>query len=215
MAQTQCAGLSLLARQTSGRGFSNGNTVDIARVKNYLVNPEKTKLNDWPESLTAGNYGMQFLFTQYLFDRCGGWNTIKLLESGRSFGVKKGLEDIEMNILPKANPSTTGLSAFFNDFCLALYCDHIGFAETFPGYNSQKYNFKNISLRSNTVSGLRGKTLNESPVNKVFYQIPAFGCSALVYTSGNWGDLEFEMIARPNQGVFKTWVIYYSTEQTQ
>ena len=211
----QCAGLSLMARQTSGRGFANGNTVDVARVKNYLVNPEKTKLNDWPESLTAGNYGMQFLFSQYLFDRCGGWNTVKLLESGRSFGVKKGLEDIEMNILPKANPATTGLSAFFNDFCLALYCDHIGFAETFPGYDSQKYSFKSISLRSNTVSGLRGKSLNESPVNKVVYQIPAFGCSALVYNSGNWGDLEFEMIAKPNQGVFKTWVIYYSTEQTQ
>ena len=211
----QCAGLSLMARQTSGRGFANGNTVDVARVKNYLVNPEKTKLNDWPQSLTAGNYGMQFLFAQYLVDRCGGWNTVKLLESGRSFGVKTGLHDIELNILPKANPSTAGLSDFFNDFCLALYCDHIGFPETFPGYNSQKYNFKSISLRSNTVSGLRGKSLNESPVNKVFYQIPAFGCSALVYNSGNWGDLEFEMIAKPNQGTFKTWVIYYSTEQTQ
>ena len=211
----QCAGLSLLARQTSGRGFSNGNTVDIARVKNYLVNPEKTRLNDWPESLTAGNYGMQFLFTQYLFDRCGGWNTVKLLESGRSFGVKKGLEDIEINFLNKANPSTSGLSDFFNDFCLALYCDHIGFADTFPGYNSQKYGFKNISLRSNTVSGLRGKSLNESPVNKVVYQIPAFGCSALVYSGGNWGDLEFEISSKPNQGVFKTWVIYYSTEQAE
>ena len=121
---------------------------------------------------------MQFLFSQYLFDRCGGWNTVKLLESGRSFGVKTGLEDIEMNILPRANPATAGLSAFFNDFCLALYCDHIGFAETFPGYDSQKYSFKSVSLRSNTVSGLRGKSLNESPVNKVVYQIPAFGCSA-------------------------------------
>ena len=211
----QCAGLSLMARQTSGRGFANGNTVDVSRVKNYLSNPEKTRLNDWPDSLTAGNYGMQFLFAQYLFDRCDGWNTVKLLESGRSFGVKKGLQDIELNILPSANPATAGLSEFFNDFCLALYCDHIGFAETFPGYNSQKYGFKNISLRSNTVAGLKGKSLSENPVNKVVYQIPAFGCSALVYSGGNWGDLEFEMITKPNQGVFKTWVIYYSTEQTE
>jgi hypothetical protein len=211
----QCAGLSLMARQQSGRGFANANTADVARVKDYLLNPEKTRLNVWPETVTPGTYGMQFLFAQYLFDRCDGWNTVKLLESGRSFSVKTGLQDIEMNILPSAKPSTSGLSEFFNDFCLAMYCDDIGFSETFPGYKPQRYDFKSISLRSNTVGGLKGKTLTENPVNKVVYQVPAFGCSTLVYSGGNWGDLEFEISIKPNQGVFKTWVIYYSTERTE
>ena len=211
----QCAGLSLMARQQSGTGFLQGNNVDEGRVKNYLTNPEKFKLNDWPDNPAAGNYGLQFLFTQYLFDRCNGWNTVTLLESGRSFDVKTGLEDIERNILPTANPSTTGLSEFFNDFCLALYCDHFGFPETFPGYNSRKYGFKSISLRTNTVSGLRGKSFTESPVNQVIYKIQGFGCSVIGYNGGNGGDLEFELISKPNQGIFKTWVIYYSTEQTQ
>ncbi len=211
----QCAGLSLMARQQSGRGFAQGNKVDETRVKNYLTNPEKIKLNDWPETLIPGNYGMQFLFTQYLFDRCQGWNTVTLLESGRSFDVKTGLEDIERNILPTANPSTTGLSEFFNDFCLALYCDNLGFPETFPGYNPKKYGFNSISLRTNTVSGLRGKTFTEEAVNQVIYKIPGFGCSVVGYDGGNYGDLEFEIISKPNQGIFKTWVIFYSKEQTQ
>lgn len=208
----QCAGLSMMARQTSGRGFKQGNKIDIARVKSYLSNPEKTKLNHWPDTITDGNYGMQFLFAQYLFDRCDGWNTVKLLESGQSFSVKKGLQDIEQNILPSAKPPTNGLSEFFNDFCLAMYCDDIGFKEGFNGYNPQKYGFTNISLRSNTVTGLKGKNLSENPVNKVVYQIPCFGCSVLYYSSGNWGDLEFEISSKPYQGTFKTWVIYYSTE---
>ncbi len=208
----QCAGLSIMARQTAGNGFSQGNSKDIAMVRDYLSNPEKTCLNKWPEVLTYGNLGMQFLFNQYIYDRCGGWNIIQLLESGRSFNVKKGLEDIELNILPNANPSTSGLSDFFNDFCLALYCDHLGFSESFPGYNSQKYGFTSISLRQHGVSGLKGKSLTENPVNKVVYTIPGFGCSVLVYNGGNWGDLEFEISSKPNQGIFKTWVIYYSTE---
>lgn len=211
----QCAGLSMMARQLYGKGFLQSNSVDVSRVKNYLSNPEKTRLNSWPEKITGGNYGMQFLFTQYLFDRCRGWNTIQQLESGLSSDVKSGLEDIERNILPSANPTTSGLSDFFNDFCLALYCDHIGFNETFPGYNSQKYNFKSISLRSNTVSGLKGKSLGEGPVNQVIYPVPSFGCSVLSYYGGNWGDLEFEIRSKPDQGVFKTWVIFYSTEQLE
>lgn len=211
----QCAGLSLMARQLSGRGFSQTNPVDVARVKNYLSNPEKIRLDSWPDKISSGNYGMQFLFTQYLFDRCGGWNTVKLLESGRSLGVRKGLEDIERNILPSANPSTTGLSEFFNDFCLAMYCDDFGFEETFPGYDSKRYDFKNISLRNNTATGLRGKSLGETPINTVVYPVPAFGCSVLAYYGGNWGDLEFEIKSKPDQGTFKTWVIYYSTEQAR
>ncbi len=211
----QSAGLSLMARQLSGRGFAQRNTVDIGRVKNYLSNPEKIRLNTWPESITAGNYGMQFLFAQYLFDRCGGWNTIQLLESGRSLNVKKGLEDIERNILTRANPSTNGLSEFFNDFCLALFCDDIGFSQDFPGYNAQKYGFTNISLRKNSVTGLRGKSLGETPVNMVIYPVPGFGCSVLAYYGGNGGDLEFEISSKPDQGIFKTWVIYYSTEQVE
>ena len=209
----QCAGLSMMARQTAGRGFLQGNSVDVARVKNYLTNTEKTRLNDWPSTITAGNYGMQFLFTQYLFDRCGGWDTITYLESGKSSNVKKGLQDIAMNILPNANPSTAGLSEFFNDFCLALYCDDMNLPEGFIGYNSKKHGFTNISLREKGVSGLKGKALGENPVNTVVYPIPGFGCSALVYNGGNWGDLEFEIRSRPDQGIFKTWVIFYSIEQ--
>lgn len=211
----QSAGLSMMARQESGRGFSNGNPMDVQRVKYYLSNPEKARLDSWPETLTDGNYGMQFLFAQYLCDRCGGDNTIKMLESGQISNVKRGLEDIEMNILPEANPSCGGLSDFFNDFCLAMYCDNLGLPNSFSGYNENKYKFDSLNLRAGGVTGLRGKSLSENPVNKVAYQIPGFGCSVLAYNGGNWGDLEFEIISKPDAGIFKTWVIYYSTEQLQ
>lgn len=211
----QCAGLSMMARQVTGRGFNQRNSVDVTRVKNYLNYPEKVSLNTWPAKIVDGNYGIQFLFTQYLFDRCGGWNCITLLESGKSSNVRTGLQDIVLNILPSANPSTNDLSEFFNDFCLALYCDDMNFPTNFTGYNANKYNFKNISLREKGVTGLRGKSLGETPINNVVYQIPGFGCSALVYSGGNWGDLDFEIRAKPDQGTFKTWVIFYSTENTK
>ena len=209
----QSAGLSMLARQKYGKGFAQRNINDTARVRSYLSNPEKVRLDSWPETLFDGNYGMQYLFAQYIYDRCGGRNTVHLLESGQISNVRTGLEDLEMNILPLANPVCSGLSDFFNDFCLAMYCDNIGFSSSFTGFKENKYRFSGISLRTGGVAGLSGKSLSETPVNKVVYQIPAFGCSVLAYNGGNGGDLEFEIISRPDTGIFKTWVIYYSTEQ--
>lgn len=208
----QCAGLSMLARQTAGYGYSQKNTNAVSKVKAYLQNPEKYNLNRWPEVVSDGNYGLQFLFTQYLYDRCKGKSTVTILESGRSSNVYKGLKDIELNVLPDANPTTNTLSDFFNDFCLALFCDKLGFKEDFPGYDSQRYSFKNISLRTNGVTGLRGKTLTENPTNMVVYPVPGWGCSVLAYSGGNNGDLEFEIKYTPDTGIFKTWVIYYSND---
>lgn len=209
----QSNGLSMLARQQTGRGFAQHMSNDVNLVKAYLQNPEKIALNTWPEKPSDGNYGLQFLWAMYLFDRCNGWDTVIQLESGRSPTVRTGLEDIELNILGSAKPSTSGLNEFINDFYLALYCDKIGFSDSFPGYQKEKYQFESIALRGWGVNGLRGKSLSETPVNKVVYQIPPFGCSVLAYNGGNWGDLEFTIESKPDRGNFKTWVIYYSNEQ--
>lgn len=209
----QSAGLSMLARQKYGNGFKQGNSIDVARVKEYLNKPERIRLDSWPDELSNGNYGMQYLFAQYLYDRCGGKSAVHLLESGQITNVKIGLEDIEMNVLPFARPVCSGLSDFFNDFCLAMYCDNLGLPDSFIGYKANKYEFNSISLQSNGVHGLKGKQLGESPINKVAFDIPAFGCSVLGYNGGNWGDLEFEVYTKPSVGTFKTWVVFYSNEQ--
>ncbi|HNX77750.1 MAG TPA: IPT/TIG domain-containing protein, partial [Candidatus Rifleibacterium sp.] len=209
----QNAGLSAFARQTVGSGFNNDNALDLSRIEQYLLYAEETSLNHWPEAPAAYHHGMQFLFTQYLYDRCGGYNAIKMLERGTN--LKKGLVDVEQTILPQAVPAAAGLNEFFNDFCLALYCDDLNLPSGFANYVSARHQFSGIKLRGkNTgIRGLRGTGLSETPTNTRVISLKGFGCRLMSYPRGNWGDLEVTIGSTPSEGNFKTWVIYYSAEQ--
>ncbi|MDD3147411.1 MAG: IPT/TIG domain-containing protein [Candidatus Riflebacteria bacterium] len=209
----QNAGLSAFARQTVGSGFNQGKALDLSRVEQYLSFAEEVSLNHWPENPAPYNHGMQFLFTQYLFGRCGGYNAIKVLERGTN--LKKGLVDVEQSLLPLASPVTAGLNEFFNDFCLALYCDNLNLPPGFSNYVPARHEFNGLQLRgTNTgINGLRGAGLSESPVNTRVLSLKGFGCRLMGYAQGNWGDLEVTIGSTPSEGNFKTWVIYYSAEQ--
>jgi hypothetical protein len=209
----QNAGLSAFARQAAGLGFNQGKTLDVSRVANFLHEPADISLIQWPDRPTAGHYGMQFLFTQYLFDRCGGNNALKALHRGTN--QQRGLADVNQYLLPYALPATGGMSEFFHDFCLALYCDDLNLPAGFSGYVSGRHQFNGVQLRGKHtgINGLRGTTLDESPTNTRVLPIKGFGCRLISYPAGNWGDLEVTIGATPAAGNFETWVIYYSNEK--
>lgn len=209
----QNAGLSALARQTVGAGFNQDQALDLSRVEQYLLYAEEVSLNHWPDTPAPYHHGMQFLFTQYLFDRCGGYNAIKMLERGTN--LKRGLVDVEQTLLPLSSPTTAGLNEFFNDFCLALYCDDLNLPSGFANYVATRHQFSGLKLRGrNTgIRGLRGIGLNENPTSTRIMSMKGFGCRLMTYGQGNWGDLEVTIGQTPSEGSFKTWVIYYSAEQ--
>lgn len=202
-------GLAGFARQLVGLGLNQENAEATSRVAQYLNNPEKISLNHWPDAATKGDYGMAFLFTQYLYDHCGNYNAISTLlqKTGAA-----GLEHLENYLVRPA--AGIGLVDFINDFCKALYCDNLGLKDGFVGYNKVKHQFSGIALRgkSSSVDGLHGMGMGENPVTTRSMNIMGHGCSLIEYNQGNWGDLEVSIWA-PTDGVFKTWVIYYSAEQ--
>ena len=206
-------GLSTFARQVAGYGFVQGDTRALNWVSQYLQYPEEVALDQWPENPQYYNYGMVYLFIQYLFDRCGAYNAISKLETNNG---SAGLEDVENNIVRTslADPSSLSLKEFFNDFCLALFCDDLGLPETFGYYNKDKHQFKSIQLRGkfSGVDGLKGLALNENPVYSNPISIKGYGCRMIEYPRGNWGDLEVTINSTPTAGEFKTWVIFYSTQ---
>ncbi|MEW6710307.1 MAG: IPT/TIG domain-containing protein [Candidatus Riflebacteria bacterium] len=210
----QSMGLSTFARQAAGYGFNQGDTRALNWVSQYLQYSEVVSLNHWPTSPQYYNYGMVFLFTQYLFDRCSGYNAIKILE--KKDGSFLGLVDVDNNIIRAglANPSSLSIREFFHDFCLALFCDDLGLSTGLPGYNADKHQFKNIQLRGkfSGVDGLRGLSYGENPVYSNPLGIKGYGCRMVEYPQGNWGDIEVTINSTPATGDFRTWVIFYSTE---
>lgn len=206
----QKMGLSTFARQIVGLGFNQGNTRAINWVAQYLLYPETVSLNHWPVGATYSDFGMAFLFTQYLFDHCGGYDAISILE--RKTGTS-GLDHLENYIV---RPATgLGLAVFFHNFCKALYCDNLGLKDGFTNYDKVRHQFSGIKLRGNTsgIEGLRGISMGENPVTNRTAEIKGYGCSLIEYSQGNWGDLEVTVESTPTAGDFRTWVIYYSAEQ--
>lgn len=209
----QAQGLSAFARQAAGYGFVQGDTRALNWVSQYLQYSEQVSLNHWPQTPHYYHYGMAYLFTQYLFDRCSGYNAIKVLEKKGDFS---GLVDVDNNIVRAglANPSALSIREFFHDFCLALFCDDLGLSDTFPGYDAGKHQFKSIGLRGKFpgVDGLKGLSYNENPVHSNTLGIKGYGCRMFNYPQGNWGDLEINIGSMPSEGDFRTWVIFYSTD---
>jgi hypothetical protein len=205
-------GLSAFARQEIGLGFKQNDSRSVAWVANYLKFSDQVSLNHWPDAPQKAHYGMAYLFNQYLFDRCKGYNAIRVLEKKNG---AIGLVDIDTNIIRGglADPPSPSIRQFFHDFCLALYCDDLGLPTNFTGYNAVTHQFKNINIRTNTsdAKGLKGVGLNDAPAPNRHYSIKGYGCHLLEYGRGNGGDLEVTFSATPSAGDFKTWVIYYST----
>ncbi len=208
--QWQKMGLSTFARQEVGLGFKQQNQRAVSWVSQYLQNPDNVSMNHWPDSPTYADYGMAYLFTQYMFDRCGGYNAIAAMERQSGFS---GLEHIDNFIIRPNTP--LGLRDFFHDYAKALYCDNLGLKDTFANYNKNIHQFSSIKLRSGVpgVEGLRNHSFGENPVTNRIMPIKGYGCSLIEYNQGNWGDLEIRMDATPSAGDFRTWVIFYSAEQ--
>jgi len=208
----QNAGIGVFARQVAGYGFLQKDQRVVSYVSQYLQYPETVSLNHWPAEPTYSDYGMQYLFTQYLFDHYGGYAAIARLETIDSLNRYTGLQDVYNNIVFAYGIS---FADFFHNFGKALYCDNLGLIDGFANYNKTLHQFKNINLRGGVsgIEGLRGTPMGENPVTSRSLSIKGYGCSLVEYNQGNWGDLEVTIDATPSVGNFKTWIIYYSSEQ--
>lgn len=205
------AGLSTAAREACGYGFMQSNLKDVERVSGFLGKPYEYGLQFWPSDPLAGNYGMQYLFVSYLKQRCAPIDALKSLEgTDGGSNLHSGLADVE-NLLGKAG--ITDFNEFFEDFALAMYCDDLGFDSSFIGYNEDKHQFSDLRLRgfNANVAGLRGGSFGESPVDSTLADIKGNSARLFMYPKGNWGDIEVT-IGKTSSGVFKVWVLYYSSE---
>jgi hypothetical protein len=206
------AGLGQYGRQACGQGYRQGNARAVTRVAGFLRQPHTVSLNHWPVTPAPDDpaYGMTYLFTQYLFERCGGESAIRTL--ARNTG-SVGFVDIENNILLSGatNPATPNLETFLNDFFLALYCDNLGLPDTFNGYDKSRWGFSTLDLRTQyaDVLGLRHLTFNEDPVNSRQLDIKGYGADVFEYKGGNGGDLRVNIGTPGSPGTFRTWVLYY------
>lgn len=201
-------GLSVWAQQVVGYGFVQGIPTPVSYVADYLRQPNTVSLNHWPTDSGLKNYGMSYLFIEYLFERCGGYAAIRLLEKNNS---DVGFTDVQTNVLPLANPVTPNLEVFFHDFCMAMYCDNLAIPETLPGLQLQAWRFPTVDLRTgySGVIGLRHLTFDENPVITPNFDMLGFGADVLEYLGGNGGDLEVTIGNTPNAAGYKLWVLYY------
>lgn len=208
----QEAGLSTIARQAAGYGYAQGNSLDVERVSSFLGSPYKYSLDSWPNPPKQGDYGLQFLMTTYLMDKCNGKEALTHL-GGTNGGAKlhTGLADLEILL---GKNGYNDFNEFFQNFCLALYCDNLNLDPSTLGYDANEHELTNINLRQGGVAGLRGGSFSEAPVDSTLVDIKGNSCRLFMYPLGNWGDVE-TTIQRPSSGVFKTWVLYYSAEQLQ
>jgi len=202
-------GLSVWAQGVVGYGFPQGTPTPVSYVSDYLRQPNTVSLNHWPTDAGLKNYGISYLFVQYMFDRCNGYSAIRLLEKGNS---EIGFSDIQTYVLPLASPTTPNSEIFFDDFCMALYCDNLGIPRTTPGLNFAAWNFSSVDLRTafSGVIGLRHLTFDENPVITRNFDMLGFGADAIEYSGGNGGDLEVTIGSPPNAAGYRLWVAYYS-----
>ncbi len=201
-------GLSVWAQQIAGYGFTQGMPTPVSYVVEYLRAPHKVSLNHWPDDPGLENYGMSYLFVEYLFERCAGYEAIRRLEKKNG---AIGFDDIQTHVLPLAQPTTPNLETFFHDFCLALYLDNLGLPDTFSGNQPAAWSFPQVDLRTTYagVAGLRHLTFDENPVLTTGFTMKGFGADVIEYRGGNGGDLEFTRLTSPAAAGYKLFVLYY------
>jgi hypothetical protein len=205
------AGLGLYAQNVASYGFLQNQPFPHEQVLAYLQNPHEVSLNRWPlpRSLTPANFGLSYLFIQYLYERCGGVNSLKRLHTLRNDPNMTGLADINTYQLPLPYGPGLNFVDFFNEFGLSMYCD--GKTST---YLPSQYQFRDIQLTGgpSSLSGLRHLGFDDNPVIRKNFAIPGYGVDLLEYAGGNDGDVAFSIQAVPSEGTFKTWVLYYPAE---
>lgn len=206
-------GLSNFAQQIIGYGFPQNTSAPVSQVSSYLRAPHTISLNHWPDDAGLANYGMSYLFVQYIFERCSGYTAIRALER-KSGSV--GFPDIETNIILGGitTVSTSGIESFIHEFALAMYCDDLGIADTLSGNKPAIYKFGTLGLRGTIsgISGLRHLAYGESPISAKYTAIMGYGCDVIEYYGGNGGDLEVTIVPPITTAGFKTWVIYYPAQ---
>ena len=199
-------GLSVWAQQVVGYGFSQGMATPVDQVRAYLKAPQGTSLNHWSDT-GIESYGMSYLFVEYLFERCGGYNAIRRLE--RKNGAI-GFPDVSANVLSLAATAPADLKDFMQQYGLAMYCDGLGLPTALPNHRPDLYQFTPFDLRKGIagISGLKHLTFNENPVTNQGFGIKGYGFDVLEYVTGNGGDLEWTLVSTPTPD-FQIWVLYY------
>ncbi len=198
-------GLSVWAQQIVGEGFPQGRSAPVSQVGAYLKAPNTVSLNHWQDNSLA-NYGMSYLFVQYLFERCGQYGAIQKLE--RNIGLS-GFPDVA-NVLVDAT-STTQLKPFLQDeFGLAMYCDGLSLPTALNGYLPAVHQYTGFELRKGIsgINGLSHLSLNENPVTNEALTMQGYGFDVVEYARGNGGDVEFTLVSSPGPD-FHVWVLYY------
>ena len=203
-------GLSVWAQQVAGYGFTQKMSTPVSQVAAYLRQPNTVSLNHWPDSSGLENYGMSYLFVQYLYERCGGYAAIAALEKNNNVS---GFTDISTFLLNNAVPATTGMEGFFNEFILAMYCDELGLSASLPGFSAEAHRFRDLLLRNDVsgIDGLRRQSYSEAPVNAIALGMLGFGADIVEYdgTTSNGGDIEVSITAPAGVPGYKVWVLYY------
>ncbi|MBI2266271.1 MAG: hypothetical protein HYU64_14070 [Armatimonadetes bacterium] len=115
-------GLSMLAETIGGvnYGLPNGSQYHYNMVKNYENAPNSYSLTSW----TSSNYGLSYLFCQYLYDWYGG-NAIKTMETNGSYGA--------------ANVAAVTGKTFdqvFQEWCMAMFLDTAGVTTDYMYFKS-------------------------------------------------------------------------------
>lgn len=203
-------GLSVWAQQITGYGFTQKMSTPVSQVATYLNGPNAASLNHWPDGDSIANYGLSYLFVQYLYERCGGYAAIRVLEYDNQ---QSGFTDIATSLLNNAVPVTTGVEGFFSEFALAMYCDELGLSASLPGFSAEAHRFRDLSLRGwvSEVNGLKHLSYAESPINAAALAMPGFAADVVEYdgATSNGGDLELTVTAPAEVPNYKLFVIYY------
>lgn len=203
-------GLSVWAQQIAGYGFKQRLPTPVSQVRDFLNNPHKVSIVKWPNNALLANYGGSFLFIEYIFQRCGGYEAIRRLQRRNGY---KGINDIRANILPLANPPVADFQEFFIDFAMALYLDNLPIPTDFPGHQPNKWHFSNLDLRTSIagISGLKHISLDENYIDNLQCNMKSFGVDVVEYLGGNSGDLEFRLVNFPisSNYEYKMYVIYF------
>lgn len=203
-------GLSVWAQQVTGFGFPQKMPTPVSQVAAYLGSPQTVSLNHWPEESGLGNYGLSYLFVQYLYERCGGYAAIQKLEQNN--GVS-GFTDINAYLRNNAVPATANIETLFNEFALALYCDDLGLSSSLPGFSAEAHRFRDIALRNGVsgVDGVKHLTYGEAPIDALALPMPGFAVDVVEYdgNTSTGGDIEVRVARPADVPGYKLWVIYY------
>ncbi|MBI2266270.1 MAG: hypothetical protein HYU64_14065 [Armatimonadetes bacterium] len=167
-------GLSTLAEFLVGRGLPHGIQKHFERVQIYESAPGFFSLTTW----TSLNYGVSYLFFQYLYDWYGP-GAVKAMESNAASGTA----NVE---------AVTGrlFGDIFAEWCAANYLDSFGEVRERMYYRSIDM-VGNMGGRTYNAQKLPGVAVTEIDLKSArgaSGQLPGWGCQYLRPAARNFGD---------------------------